>query len=219
MTPGLVLLLAACSANPEPTTTPAPAGDQSAAEIERLYNARQDSARNRFSPADVQFMHGMIAHHAQAISMSLLAPARGASSAIQTLAGRVINAQKDEISVMQQWLRDRKQPVPELHIEGTSVMVHGPDHSMTMPGMLTAEQMKQLEQARGADFDRTFLTLMIQHHKGAVTMVRELFNTHGAMQEEAIFKLANDVQVDQITEIDRMEKMLAALRAPQREEK
>jgi len=84
------------------------------------------------------------------------------------------------------------------------------EHEMLMPGMLTEEQMRQLDQARGPEFDRLFLTFMIQHHKGAVTMVRELFGTNGAAQDETVFKFANDVSVDQSTEIARMEKMLAA---------
>jgi uncharacterized protein (DUF305 family) len=112
---------------------------------------------------------------------------------------------------MQQWLRERGQPIPEVHIEGTNLMVHGADHAMHMPGMLTTEQLKQLDAARGSEFDRLFLTFMIEHHRGAVTMVHELFSTDGAVQGNVIFKLASDVQVDQLTEIARMEQMLAAM--------
>lgn len=197
---------------PEAGTSPAPAAD-SMAELEAIYRARMDSARMRFTEADVRFMAGMIGHHSQAIAMARLAPTHGASPAIQTLAGRVINAQQDEIALMQQWLRDRGQPVPEVHISGTTVTAHGAEHILHMPGMLTPEQMQQLDQARGPDFDRLFLTYMIQHHRGAVTMVNELFNTEGAGQEDVIFKLASDVHVDQTTEIARMELMLAALPA------
>jgi uncharacterized protein (DUF305 family) len=205
----LGLLLSACSTrNTTNATVTAPAANP---EMEALYRARTDSARLRFVQADVQFMHGMIAHHAQAILMARLAPTHGASSAIMTLTGRIINAQQDEINLMQQWLRDRKQTVPEVHIDEKSLAVHGADHMM--PGMLSPDQLRQLDAARGAEFDRLFLTFMIQHHKGAVSMVTELFNTHGAGQEDTVFKLASDVQIDQITEIDRMEKMLAALRS------
>jgi uncharacterized protein (DUF305 family) len=168
-----------------------------------------DSARNRFEEADVRFMTGMIGHHAQAIVMSNLASTHGASPSILTLAGRIISAQKDEIVNMQRWLRDRGQPVPE---PGTSLAMPGhADHAQHMPGMLTPEQMQQLDQARGAEFDRLFLTLMIQHHRGAITMVNELFKAGGAGRDDSVFKIASDVNVDQITEIERMEQMLARL--------
>jgi uncharacterized protein (DUF305 family) len=91
------------------------------------------------------------------------------------------------------------------------MMMNGVEHEMLMPGMLTETQMKQLDEVRGADFDRLFLTFMIQHHKGAVQMVNELFNTPGAAQEQAVFKLASDINVDQTTEIERMQKMLLNL--------
>jgi uncharacterized protein (DUF305 family) len=153
----------------------------------------------------------MIGHHGQALVMAALAPTHGASPQVQTLAARVINAQQDEIALMQQWLRDRGQPVPEVQVEGTTLIVHGAEHAMHMPGMLTPEQMQELDRARGQDFNRVFLTYMIQHHRGAVTMVHDLFGTDGALQDEAVFKLASDIQVDQLTEINRMEQMLAAL--------
>jgi uncharacterized protein (DUF305 family) len=96
-------------------------------------------------------------------------------------------------------------------------MVHdGVEHDMQMPGMLTPAQMKQLDAARGREFDRLFLTFMIQHHRGAVEMVKELFGTHGAAQDETVFKFASDVNVDQTTEIARMERMLFALKLEER---
>jgi uncharacterized protein (DUF305 family) len=201
----MALLVSGCTSAREPATA-----SPSAAEFERLYRMRTDSARMRFSPADASFMTGMISHHAQAIVMARLVPARSTTPAIQTLAGRVINAQRDEINNMQQWLRDRRQPVPEVHITDADVMVHGGDHAH-MPGMLTAEQMKQLEAAKGSEFDRLFLTLMIQHHEGAVTMVDALIKAGGAGQDDTVFKIASDIQVDQTTEIARMKQMLAAL--------
>jgi uncharacterized protein (DUF305 family) len=91
------------------------------------------------------------------------------------------------------------------------MVMNGVEHMMMMPGMLTDEQMKQLDAARGAEFDRLFLTYMIQHHKGAVSMVNDLFATNGAAQDQTVFKLASDVQVDQTTEVARMEKMLSSL--------
>ena len=208
----VALASAACggAARPGPESAPRPA-DPSVAELEAIYRARTDSARMRFSEADVRFMTPMIGHHAQALVMSAMAPTHGASPTIRTLAARITNAQRDEIETMQRWLRDRGQPVPEVHIEGTHLMLHGAGHAMQMPGMLTQEQLDELDRARGAEFDRLFLTSMIQHHRGAVVMVHELFNTDGAGQDEEVFKFASDVQVDQTTEIARMESMLSAL--------
>lgn len=214
---GAALLAAAACAPaaggpPQSASTPEPASSSvSNAELEALYRARTDSARMHFTDADVRFMTGMIGHHAQALVMGALAPKRAASPSVQTLAARIINSQRDEITLMQQWLRDRDRPVPEVHIEGTQLMVHGADHAMNMPGMLTAEQLRELEGSSGAEFDRFFLTYMIGHHRGAVTMVHDLFATDGAGQDEAAFKLASDVQVDQLTEIARMERMLAEM--------
>lgn len=208
-----VLIAGACSSGaggPRDVASPVPS-QASASEIEAIYRARIDSANARFTPADVRFMRDMIAHHSQALVMARMAPTHGAGPTMQVLAGRIINAQQDEIALMQQWLRDRGLPVPEVHIEGTMLMVHGADHAMHMPGMLTEEQLKQLDAARGPEFERLFLTFMIEHHRGAVTMVHELFATDGAAQEDVVFKLASDVQVDQLTEIARMEQMLAAM--------
>ena len=158
----------------------------------------------RYTAADVVFMSRMIGHHSQAIEMSHLAETHASSNSIRTLAARIINAQQDEIATMRNWLRDRGQPVPEVH--PTS---HGM-HDM-MPGMLSPEQMAQLEAAQGRDFEALFLTFMIQHHRGAVEMVRELFSHPGGGEEEAVFKFASDVNVDQNTEIARMQRMLADL--------
>jgi uncharacterized protein (DUF305 family) len=169
--------------------------------------ARTDSLRRPYTEADIRFMTDMIAHHSQAITMSRWAPTHGADASIQTLAARIVNAQQDEIATMRQWLRERNQPVPP---PDTGMAGHQM-HPMLMPGMLTPEQMQQLDQARGPAFDRLFLTSMIQHHKGAVSMVDALFATPAAGRDESVFKFANDVSVDQSTEIARMETMLAAL--------
>jgi len=179
----------------------------SIAELEALYHARTDSARTRFTEADVRFMTGMISHHAQALVIAGLAPTRGASPPVQILTARTINAQRDEITVMGQWLRDRGQPVPEIYT-GADSTVRVPEDGMLMPGMLTGQQVRELDAARGLDFDRLFLTYMIQHHGGAVTMVHDLFATDGAALNETVFKIASDIQVDQTTEIARMERML-----------
>jgi len=180
-------------------------------EIAAAAKAKADSARYPYTAADVHFMSGMIGHHAQAIVMSGWAPSHGASPSVQTLAARIINAQQDEIVTMQRWLRDRHQPVPETTTTGMRMVMDGMEHDMLMPGMLTEAQMKELDAARGRDFDRLFLTFMIQHHNGAVSMVKDLFGTYGAAQDETVFKFASDVNVDQTTEIARMERMLAMI--------
>jgi uncharacterized protein (DUF305 family) len=173
--------------------------------------ARADSARYPYTAADAHFMAAMIGHHAQAIVMSGWAATHGASPSVRTLADRIINAQQDEILTMQQWLRDRHQPVPEAKPGPMKMIMDGMEHEMLMPGMLTDDQMKQLDQARGKEFDRLFLTDMIQHHRGAVSMIKDLFGTYGAAQDETVFKFASDVNVDQSTEIERMQRMLFAL--------
>jgi uncharacterized protein (DUF305 family) len=180
-------------------------------DLAAIAKAREDSARRPYTIADIHFMSGMIGHHAQAIQMASWAPTHGASRSVRTLCERIINAQRDEIATMQQWLRDRRQPVPEASPMGMKMVMDGVEHTMLMPGMLTEEQMKQLDGARGADFDKLFLIDMIQHHKGAVQMVKELFDSYGAAQDDLVFKFASDVNVDQTTEIARMQKMLAMI--------
>jgi uncharacterized protein (DUF305 family) len=173
--------------------------------------ARADSARRPFTEADVRFVSGMIDHHTQAILMAGWSPSHGAGHAVRTLSERIVNAQQDEITLMQRWLRDRRQMVPRGSPRGMQMIVDGVAHPMLMPGMLTDDQLDQLDRARGTEYDRLFLIFMIQHHQGAVTMVKDLFSTPGAGQDETVFKLASDVNVDQTTEIARMQKMLAAL--------
>jgi uncharacterized protein (DUF305 family) len=190
------------SPEPVPGTQPNPAG---------VAQARADSARYPYTAADIHFMSGMIGHHAQAIVMARLAPSHGASPAVRTLAERIINAQQDEIDKMQTWLSDRLLPVPEATPAGLKMKMNGVEHVMLMPGMLTETQMKQLDQARGPEFDRLFLIFMIQHHRGAVSMVEELFGSYGAGQDLIVWKFASDVNIDQTTEIARMEKMLVNL--------
>jgi uncharacterized protein (DUF305 family) len=170
--------------------------------------ARADSGRPPYTRADAEFISGMIDHHAQAVLMAGWAPSHGANGSIRGLAERIVVAQRDEIAFMQRWLRERREPVPDA--DASHMMMAGMDHKL-MPGMLTPEQLTQLNQARGADFDRLFLTFMIQHHEGAITMVDKLFSSNGAGQDEDIFKFASDVHADQTTEIDRMSLMLKSL--------
>lgn len=170
--------------------------------------ARADSGRPAFTPADVHFMSGMIRHHAQATLMAGWAPSHGGGPAVRALSERIVVGQRDEIGFMQDWLRQRNQPVPDgdpAHHTMPAMEGH------LMPGMLTAGQLAELDQARGLAFDRLFLTFMIQHHQGAITMVEELLGAQGAAQDDNVWKFASDAHVDQLTEIQFMQKMLAAL--------
>lgn len=193
---------------PVPTraTSPSPTGDSV-----YIARARADSAKLPYTQADIDFMTHMISHHAQAIEMSKWAPTHGASAEVQRLASRIINAQQDEIRLMQQWLADRNQAVPEAKAVKMTHEMNGMTHEMTMPGMLSDEQMKELEAARGKAFDQLFLKHMIAHHQGAVSMVKTLFDTPGAANDVLTNKLAADVEVDQTTEIARMQQMLLKL--------
>ncbi|MEP6832829.1 MAG: DUF305 domain-containing protein [Gemmatimonas sp.] len=186
-----------------------------------IARARADSVRLPYTKADIDFMSGMIHHHAQAITMSRMAPSHGADAQVQRLTARIINAQTDEIHLMQNWLSDRNQPAPQVDSAGNATMPTAgmAGHEMAgmsmpgmampaMPGMLTDVQMKALDKSRGKEYDRLFLTYMMQHHRGAVSMVRDLFSAQGAGQDESIFKFANDVEVDQSTEIRRMLTMM-----------
>jgi len=211
----LGVTVASCKTAPHSAVTTLPQPAAPTATDAAMAKARADSARYPYTEADIHFMTGMIGHHAQAIVMSQWAPTHGASAQLRTLAARIINAQQDEIVLMQRWLRNRRLPVPEPRPSGMPMAMSGEHdmamHDMLMPGMLTDAQMKELDAARGEEFDTLFLTYMIQHHRGAVTMVQELFGTNGAAQDEVVFKFANDVNVDQSTEIARMQRMLVAL--------
>lgn len=213
--------LAACGAA---RTSPTPATPFVMGQEGATARARADSLRYPYTKADIDFMSGMIHHHAQAIQISRWVPTHQASPSVQRLAERIINAQTDEITLMQTWLKDRLQPVPTVDSTGTVTMPAGAGghdmhamhagHDMSamggamMPGMLTDAQLKELDAARGPEFDRLFLTFMILHHRGAVVMVKDLFTHDGAGQDETIFKFANDVEVDQSTEIKRMYTMM-----------
>jgi uncharacterized protein (DUF305 family) len=138
------------------------------------------------------------------------APAHGASASLRTLCERIVVGQSDEIVIMQRWLRDRHETLPDADV--SHAMMPGMNHAALMPGMLTPAQLMQLDSARGPEFDRLFLTFMIQHHLGAITMVNELFGSKGGGEEEIVFRFASDVYADQTTEIARMNRMLDALK-------
>lgn len=170
-----------------------------------------DTGRQGYSPADVHFMQGMIGHHAQALEMTALVPARTARQDLRLLAERIRVSQESEIKTMEQWLLARGEPVPCLepgHQHG------GMEHMLMMPGMATPEQMAALEASTGPAFERLFLETMVRHHQGALAMVATLFATPGAGQEPQVFSFASDVDADQRAEIARMEALLGALPGP-----
>jgi uncharacterized protein (DUF305 family) len=182
-------------------------------------------AARDYTQADVRFMQGMIMHHAQAVVMSDWAATHGAGPDLAILCQRIALSQRDEIKVMQSWLKERGVAAPDpLHspsrdsgaIHDTSPMNMpgmdmGQGSQAMMPGMLTAEEMRQLDAARGATFDRLYLTGMIKHHQGALAMVADLFATPGGGQQADLFGLATDVDAGQRVEIARMQAMLNTL--------
>jgi uncharacterized protein (DUF305 family) len=182
------------------------------------------AASQDYTNADVQFVQGMIVHHAQAVVMSDWAATHGARPNLVTLCKRIALSQRDEITMMQHWLQDRHLAAPDpLHMLQSD---HGPvhdksgmdmpgmdmgDHPMMMTGMLTAAEMRQLDSASGAAFDRLYLTGMIKHHQGALDMVAKLFATPGAGQQPEIFSFATDVDAGQRAEMARMQLILNTL--------
>jgi uncharacterized protein (DUF305 family) len=185
----LVLAFAACSrGTPQRAATPAP-----------VDTAPPATARPAYTAADVHFVSGMIHHHGQALVMAAWATdsVHDASPEIRRMSERITVSQGDEIALLERWLRERNERTME--------------HHGLMPGMLTPAQLAELERARGAEFDHLFLTFMIQHHLGAVTMVDELLGAQGAAQDGLVFRMAADIHADQTTEIERMQRMLAAL--------
>ncbi len=172
----------------------------------------------RYTAADVQFMQGMIGHHAQAVVMANMAPTHGAGQLVALFCRKIINSQADEIELMQNWLRDRGEKVPDPKDAHAGMDMSMPGHMMLMPGMLSPEQLAQLDSARGTEFDRLFLKFMIQHHEGAITMVAKLFDTPGAGQTPEIFGFATGVDADQRAEIARMQSMLSTITGATRNE-
>ena len=157
-------------------------------------------------------MQGMIMHHAQAVEMTALIAARTTDKEIRLLGARISHSQADEMKYMERWLRLRGEsasmPMPPMqHTPGMDMSKHH-HHEMVMPGMLSREQMAALVKARDAEFNRLFLEGMVQHHKGALVMVEELFNTAGAGQDSELFNFATEVDNGQRAEIKIMETML-----------
>ena len=159
------------------------------------------------SQADIEFMQGMIMHHSQAVEMTALIPSHTQNAAVRSLGARISLSQSDEIKFMTQWLVARGQPA-SMAMPGMPDMDTSGKPMVSMPGMLTPAQMDALRNARGAEFDRLFLTGMIQHHGGALIMVKNLFDTPGAGQVADLFDFATDVDNSQRAEIRLMENML-----------
>ena len=192
-----------------PTSAPATPGSKPAAATKvppGMLTA--PGIREPFSQADVDFMQGMIPHHAQAVIMAGWAPTHGVRSDVGILCERIVVGQTDEIKLMQQWLSDRGQTVPDAKSTKMKMNMGGVEMDMLMPGMLTDEEMAALDKARGPDFDRLFLKGMIKHHQGAIDMVNVLFKAYGGGQDTQMFKFASDVFADQSIEIDKMKEML-----------
>ena len=182
-----------------PTTVQPGAPGESSRTLES--SALLDVQEVGYSAADVRFMQGMIYHHAQALDMTALVKERTPDAGFRRLALRMEISQRDEIQLMSRWLDTRAESVPAV---GMHVSRDGP----MMPGMLSPEQMDRLRAASGVQFERLFLEFMIQHHEGAIYMVRELFGSQGGGQESEVFQFATDVDVDQRMEIERMRGML-----------
>ncbi|HEX5966716.1 MAG TPA: DUF305 domain-containing protein [Pyrinomonadaceae bacterium] len=158
------------------------------------------------SPADAQFMQDMIMHHAQAVEMTALIESHTENKELRSLGARISRSQSDEIDFMKRWLLARKEPIsrPMKHMPGMDMS----NHEMLMPGMLTRQQMDALRNAKNDEFDHLFLRGMIQHHNGALTMVKDLFDTAGAGQDAEIFNFATEVDSGQRAEIKIMQTML-----------
>lgn len=188
------------SSAPAPVRTVQPGAPGEASKVV----AAQPPSLLKHTAADTAFMQGMIGHHAQALEMVDLLKTRTSSQEMKMLGLRIEVSQKDEIKMMQTWLRSHGESVPDEHA------MHMHDAKL-MPGMLTPDQMAQLTAAKSTEFDRLFLEFMIQHHEGALTMVKELMASPGAVQESNMFAFASDVEADQSAEITRMRRMRAAM--------
>lgn len=195
-------------------------------EPSRIVTAEEIRTEQEYTEADVDFVSGMMHHHAQALILAAMVPSRATHEAVLALAHRIQISQMDEIRTLAKWLSDRGEEVPE--IPGLAVPV-GPspagavDHSAhaghagegheSMPGMLPPERLARLEASSGAEFDRLFVEAMIYHHQGALTMISDLLSQRGAGQEEGVFILASEIESDQTLEIIRMERLLATFDA------
>jgi uncharacterized protein (DUF305 family) len=204
----LAVSAAAAAAQPAPIVQPGRPG-----EAPRVLSAEEAArtADTRFTADDVRFMTDMIHHHQQAVEMAALVNGRSTRAELVEAARRIDASQADEIRFMRGWLTERGQPAPDPAAAGGHAG-HGAGHAHhDMPGMASAEQMAALAAARGAEFDRLFLQMMIEHHEGALTMARTLLRRPGAAYDPTLFEFANEVVNEQQAEINRMATILAAL--------
>src|SRR5262245_57339025 len=200
--------VAGCGGMHPPSTSPA--GTPAATASAGPSAVKAPTAPPGVNKADVDFMSGMIPHHAQAVVMAGWAASHGAREDVRVLCERIVVGQGDEILLMQTWLSDRGLPVPDAKSTRHKMVMNGMEHEMLMPGMLTDEEMAALDKARGPEFDRLFLLGMIKHHQGAIDMVDVLLKSYGAAQDETVYKFASDVYADQSIEIDKMHEMLGS---------
>jgi uncharacterized protein (DUF305 family) len=194
------------------TGAPATSAGQDSPLVDRP-EALRGLGRDAPNPADVRFMSGMIIHHAQAVLMSAWAPTHDAGPGVVDLCRKIHVSQRDEIALMERWLRQHGQPIPDtawvFDYEGP-----GMARAHLMAGMLTVDQLRELDAARGREFDRLFLTYMIQHHAGALTMVERLMGSPGGGQDNFVFQFASEINAGQTVEIELMRRMLAAQPSP-----
>lgn len=212
-----LVLLTATALAAAPACAPTSTGQGAAAVPAAPQNT---SAAPAHTDADVEFVRHMIMHHAQALDMAALVSDRAENDVIRLLAERIEVSQRDEIAMMEQWLRNRGAQAgmdhPAGHAgSGEHAGMHARHHpaggGTMMPGMMTPEEMANLAAATGMAFDRLFLESMIRHHEGALVMVAELFSTPGAGQEPEIYQLASEIDSDQRMEIERMRRLLDTL--------
>ena len=196
------ITVAAMSAQQAPIVQPGSPGTPS-----KRLPASTTGVTPQVSQADVEFMQGMIMHHSQAVEMTAMIPARTANAAIRTLGARISRSQTDEMSFMKRWLQERGESVSMSMPEMPEMDTHGKP-MQAMPGMLTEAQMAALHHAQGAEFDRLFLSGMMQHHNGALVMVKKLFDTPGSGQDADLFDFATDADNTQRAEIKIMQSML-----------
>lgn len=189
-----VAVAASCATSPRAADPPVAPGDTAAAA------GAAATRHGAYSDADVRFLQMMLVHHAQALEMAALVPARTERVDVRMAAGRIEAAQRDEMQLMERWLAERGHPSASPHVH------HDAAHLASM-GMLTRAELDRLAASRDVEFDRLFLDYMIRHHEGAVTMVRDLFATPGAAQDPEIYQIASHVDADQRAEIDRMRRM------------
>lgn len=205
------LSLAVCAQQSDPTT-PVVVQPGAPGQPTRQLPPSTRATLPPISAKDVEFMQHMIMHHAQAVEMTALIDSHTTNKELRLLGARISQSQSDEIAFMKRWLTIRgelvSRPMPSMgtHMPGMDMS----SHSILMPGMLTPKQMEALKKAEGAEFNKLFLTGMIQHHHGALVMVKDLFDTAGAGQDAELFAFATDVDSGQRAEIRSMEKMLEA---------